>query len=220
MTFLGFVLSVCNHTGTLCCPMGRLKEGRRSTLPFVFLCQHLLCLGRTRVREGLLISATPSVNTGNRRRFKKVMSRHLDPMLLHPSLQQVHRSFCALCGYMWVIELNLHFIGRKGNSELAKSHCAHPEIIGALPASGGKLQFIISFYCLNLVLASQQVLSFVSVCFVFSFFHITVGSLLCVTLFLCLGQTLRSPCGSAWSHPSNHFALCCSESSTVEQSGC
>lgn len=205
MTFLGFVLTVCNHTGTLCCPMGRLKEGRRSTLPFVFLSQHL-CPGRTRVREGLLISATPSVNTGNRRRFKKVMPRHLDPMLLHPSLQQVHRSFCALCGYMWVIELNLHFIGRKGNSELAKSHCAHPEIIGALPASGGKLQFIISFYCLNLVLASQQVLSFVSVCFVFSFFsHNCRISPLCntfsllrtdskISMWVCLVPSLQPLC--------------------------
>lgn len=64
----------------------------------------------------------------------------------------------------------MHFIGRKGNSGLDKSHSVHPEIIGALPASGGKLQLLISVYCLNLVLASQHVLSFVSVCFVFSFF--------------------------------------------------
>lgn len=118
----------------------------------------------------MLSSATPSANAGNRRRFKKAVPRHLDPVLLHPSLQQVHCLFCALCSYLWVIESNLHFIGGKGNSGLDKSHSAHPEIIGALPASGGKLQLLISVYCLNLALASQHVPSFVSVCFVFSFF--------------------------------------------------
>lgn len=133
----------------------------------------VLCPGRTCVREGLQSSVTPAFNTDNRKE-REVRGSHLwAPWFCAVTSQFATRAKNTLFTLrVMLVESNLHFTGRRGNSRLDNSHPAHPKILWALLADSGKLQLlIISVYSLSLALSSLHVPSFVFICFVFFCSH-------------------------------------------------